>query len=291
MNKSPEIFHQHRSRLMGIAYRMLGSRADAEDVLQEAYIRWLTADAAELRSAEAWLVTVVTRLSIDRLRLAKKERAHYVGEWIPEPWVMEEAPPPEHALELAGDISTAFLMMLERLAPDERAAFLLREVFEFGYPEIAQMLGKSQEACRQVVHRAKERVREGRPRFEVNREASVRLLEKFIAATRAGDRAQVMALLADDVTVTGDGGGKVPTISRILRGPRGVARFFCGIARLYDGRMEHRIAGINGMPGILRYLDGELESATSVLTDGMRILDIYIVRNPDKLRLIGPRSP
>lgn len=286
MNPSPEIFHQHRARLMGIAYRMLGSRADAEDVLQEAYIRWLTIDAEGLRSTEAWLVTVVTRLSIDRLRLAKKEREQYIGQWIPEPWVAEEVPPPERALELAGDISIAFLMMLERLAPDERAAFLLHEVFEFDYLEIARALGKSQDACRQIVHRAKVRMREHRPRFEVSREASVRLLEKFIAATRAGNRAQVMALLADDVALTGDGGGKVPTISRVLRGSRGVTRFHFGIARLLDGRLEYRIAMINGMPGILRYLDGQLESAISMVTDGMRILDIHIVRNPDKLRLI-----
>ncbi len=291
MNPTPEIFDQHRPRLMGIAYRMLGSRADAEDILQEAYLRWLTTAAGELRSAEAWLVTVVTRLSIDRLRLAKKERAHYAGEWIPEPWVTEEAPPPERALELAGDISTAFLMMPERLAPDERAAFLLHEVFEFGYPEIAQMLGRSQDACRQVVHRARARVRQDRPRFAVSREASVRLLERFIAAARAGDRAQVMALLAEDATLTGDGGGKAPTISRVLRGARGVSRFYCGITRLFAGRWEHRIAWINGMPGILRYLDGSLESAASFLTDGQRILDIYIVRNPDKLRRVEPRSP
>ncbi len=203
---------------------------------------------------------------------------------------MEEAPLPEHAMELAGDISIAFLMMLERLAPDERAAFLLHEVFDFGYPEVAQMLGKSQDACRQIVHRAKVRVRQDRPRFEVSRESSVRLLEKFIAATRTGDRAQVMELLAGDVTVTGDGGGKVPTISKVLRGARGVSRFYCGLAKLFQGRLECRIAEINGMPGILRYLDGNLESATSILTDGMRILDIYIVRNPDKLRLIEPRS-
>lgn len=290
MNPSPEIFHQYRSRLIGIAYRMLGSRADAEDILQETYIRWLAADVADLRSPEAWLVTVATRLSIDRLRLAKKERDIYIGEWIPEPWVMEEAPPPERAMELAGDISIAFLMMLERLAPDERAAFLLHEVFDFDYPEVAQMLGKSQDACRQIVHRAKVRVRQDRPRFEVSRESSVRLLEKFIAATRTGDRAQVMELLAGDVTVTGDGGGKVPTISKVLRGARGVSRFYCGLARLFQGRLECRIAEINGMPGILRYLDGSLESATSILSDGVRILDIYIVRNPDKLRLIEPRS-
>lgn len=290
MNATPEVFNQYRSKLTGIAYRMLGSRADAEDVLQEAYIRWLSAEVSDLRSPEAWLVTVVTRLSIDRLRLAKKERETYIGHWIPEPWVGEEGHSPEHGIEQAGDISIAFLMVLERLAPDERAAFLLHEVFEVGYPEIAQMLGKSQEACRQIVHRARVRVRQDRPRFEVNREAHLRLLEKFIEAARTGDREQMMSLLGEDVTFTGDGGGRVPSITKVLRGARGVARFYRGIRKMYLGRMEYRIAEINGTPGLLRYLDGELESATSLLTDGVRILDIYVVRNPDKLRLIGPRS-
>ncbi len=290
MDSTTDIFRQHRPRLMGIAYRMLGSRADAEDILQEAYIRWLGSDVSGLRSAEAWLVTIVTRLSIDRLRLAKQEREGYIGQWIPEPWVGEEAPSPEQAIELAGDISIAFLMVLERLAPDERAAFLLHDVFECGYPEIAQMLGKSQEACRQIVHRARVRVRQDRPRFEVNRESHLRLLGKFIEAARAGDRAQLVELFARDVAVTGDGGGKVAAISKVLRGAKRVAKFYCGITKLFLDRMEYRIAEINGMPGILRYVDGNLESATSVLTDGVRILDIYIVRNPDKLRLIEPCS-
>jgi RNA polymerase sigma-70 factor (ECF subfamily) len=290
VNAAPEIFHQYRSKLIGIAYRMLGSRADAEDVLQEAYIRWLTAEVSDFRSPEAWLVTVVTRLSIDRLRLAKKERETYVGHWIPEPWVREGEHLPEHGIELAGDISIAFLMVLERLAPDERAAFLLHEVFEVGYPEIAQMLGKSLEACRQIVHRARVRVRQDRPRFEVNRESHLRLLEKFIEAARTGDCEQMMSLLGEDVTFTGDGGGRLPSITKVLRGARGVTRFYRGIRKMYPGRMEYRIAEINGMPGLLRYLDGELESATSMLTDGMHILDIYVVRNPDKLRLIGLRS-
>lgn len=287
MNSSPDIFNRYRSRLVGIAYRMLGSRADAEDILQDAYVRWLQSDVSELRSPEAWLVTVVTRLSIDRLRIARKERENYIGQWIPEPWVMEHAPSAEQSIELAGDISTAFLMVLERLAPDERAAFLLHEVFDFGYPEIAQMLGKNLDACRQMIHRAKQRVRQDRPRFEVNREAHVRLLEKFINAARTGDRDQLKVLFSEDVSLTGDGGGKVPSVLNVLRGPERVSRLYLAVKRIFDGRMTFRIAEVNGMPGILRYVDEKLESTTSVVTDGRRILDIYVVRNPDKLRLIG----
>ena len=152
------------------------------------------------------------------------------------------------------------------------------------------MLGKNEAACRQIVHRARVRVRQDRPRFEVSREALMTLLERFIQAARSADRAQLVALLAEEVSVTGDGGGKVSSLSRVLRGVRGVSRFIYGIARLYAGHFEYRIAEINGMPGLLRYYDGSLESATSIVSDGMRIHEIYVVRNPDKLRRIVPRA-
>lgn len=286
MDSAHDAFNQYRPKLIGIAYRMLGSRADAEDVIQDAHIRWLQSDLSELRNPEAWLVTVVTRLSIDRLRAVRKERENYVGPWLPEPWVMEYAPPAEQPIELAGDLSIAFLMVLERLAPDERAAFLLHEVFDFGYPEIAQMLGKNQDACRQIVHRARQRVRQDRPRFEVKREAHVLLLEKFIKAARTGDREQLMALFAEDVRLTGDGGGKVRSVLRTLRGAERVSRLYEAVKRTLADRMTFLIAEINGAPGILRYVDGNLDSATSVISDGRHILDIYVVRNPDKLGLI-----
>ncbi len=290
MNTSPDIFNQYRGRLLGIAYRMLGSRADAEDILQDAYVRWHQSEVTELRNPEAWLVTVVTRLSIDRFRAAKKERESYVGQWIPEPWVTEHAPSAEHSIELAGDISIAFLMVLERLAPDERAAFLLHEVFDFGYAEIAQMLGKNQDSCRQMVHRARQRVRRERPRFEVNREAHILLLEKFISAARTGDREQLLTLFAADIRLTGDGGGKVPSVLKVLQGPERVLQLYLAIKRSFSERMTFLIAEINGVAGILRYIDGQLDSATSVLTDGKHILEVYVVRNPDKLRLIEQRS-
>lgn len=286
-----ENFDRHRTKLMGIAYRMLGSRSDAEDILQEAYVRWHQADIPSLNNPEAWLVTVVTRLSIDRLREAKAEREHYVGQWIPEPWVSEHAPPAEHPIEMANDLSVAFLLMLERLSPEERAAFLLKEVFDFGYVEIAQMTGKSQEACRQMVHRAKLRVRQDRPRFEVSRQAHLALLGKFIEAARCGDTAKLKALFSEDVTLTGDGGGKVPSVLKPLLGAERVANLYRAIHRSLGGRMDFHVAEINGIPGIVRHVDGDLESASSFVTDGMRILEIYVVRNPEKLKSVTECHP
>lgn len=271
---------------MGIAYRMLGSRSDAEDVLQDAYVRWHQADIASLNNPEAWLVTVVTRLSIDRLRAAKTERTQYVGQWIPEPWVSEHAPPADQSIEMAHDLSVAFLMMLERLAPEERAAFLLKEAFDFDYAEISRTMGRSADACRQMIHRAKQRVKQERPRFEVSRQAHLALLGKFIEAARTGDREKLMALFASDVTLTGDGGGKVLSVLRPLYGAERVTRLYQAIMKRLGEKTDFRIAEINGIPGILRYVDGTLDSATSFVTDGARILDIYVVRNPEKLKSV-----
>lgn len=280
-----EPFVEARPRLFGLAYRMLGSRADAEDVVQDAYLRWQTARPEQLRNPEAWLVTVVTRLSIDRLRAAKKERETYTGPWLPEPLV-EEDETPERAAELAGDISMAFLMVLERLAPEERAVFLLRDVFDMDYPEVAQMLGKHEDACRQMLHRARERVRQDRPRFHVNPDAHRRLLDRFVEASGSGDSEKLLALFADNVRMTGDGGGKVQAVLRVLEGAERVARFYSAISRLTAGRVSYRHMEINGEPGLLRFMDGRLEAAISLVTDGTRILDIYTVRNPDKLKYI-----
>jgi RNA polymerase sigma-70 factor (ECF subfamily) len=283
MDSLAEIFSAYRRRLFGIAYRMLGSRADAEDILQETYLRWIDSNTSEPRSIEAWLVTVVTRLCIDRLRSAKAEREVYTGLWLPEPLVAPGPLSPERTLEFASDISIAFLLVLERLAPDERAAFLLHEVFDFDYAEISRILGKNQAACRQIVHRAKQRVQEDRPRFAVSREAHGQLLEKFLAAASAGRREQIMSLLADEVRVTTDGGGKVSSFRKVLQGSDRVARFYAGLSRKFAGRFVYRLTEINGEPGLLRYLDGQLESAQSFVMDGTQICEIYIVRNPDKL--------
>jgi RNA polymerase sigma-70 factor (ECF subfamily) len=280
-------FQALRPRLFAVAYRMLGTRADAEDVLQDAWLRWSRTDPATLQSAEAWLVRVVTRLAIDRLRAAKVEREAYVGWWLPEPLVEVDERTPEAVAEWASDLSVAFLWVLERLAPEERAAFLLRQVFDHDYPEIAAMLDKSEAACRQMVHRASERVRQERPRFEVPRDTHRRMLEKFVAAAQSGQRDAIKALLAENAEAIGDGGGKVASFPMPLHGNERIANlYWAQFLRLGD-RVSYRIATINGEAGVLRYIDGQLESAQAFVIDfvtgGERIVSIYTVRNPDKL--------
>ena len=285
--QADELFQSLRPRLFGIAYRMLGIRADAEDVLQDAWLRWQAADHATLQSGEAWLVTVVTRLAIDRLRAAKAEREAYTGWWLPEPLVEVDERTPESAAELASDLSVAFLHMLERLAPEERAAFLLRQVFDYDYGEIAAMLDKSEAAVRQTVHRAAERVRAERPRFTVPPETHRALLERFVHAAHSGQRDAIRALFADSVQAIGDGGGKVPSVAGGLHGGDRVTNLYWAHALKLKDRLRYRIATINGEPGLLRYIDGQLESAMAIETDGERILTLYSIRNPDKLARIA----
>lgn len=279
-----------RPRLFGIAYRMLGVRADAEDVLQDAWLRWSRQDAAALQSAEAWLVTVVTRLSIDRLRALKAEREAYVGWWLPEPLVqlhndgdVQHHNTPEAAAELAGELSVAFLYVLERLGPEERAAFLLRQVFDYDYPEIAAQLGKTEASCRQMVHRASERVQQARTRFEVPQAVHHQLLQRFMLAAHSGDRNAIEALLSADAQLIGDGGGKVPSFPKPLVGPFRIANLYWALFRRLGTQVVYRLALINGEPGLLRYVEGRIESAQAFVTDGERIVAIYAVRNPDKL--------
>jgi RNA polymerase sigma-70 factor, ECF subfamily len=197
MMTDAELFELHRPRLFGIAYRMLGSRTEAEDLLQDAYLRWHESDRTNIQSVAAFLVTITTRLCIDRLRQLKQERVHYVGEWLPETIADEHIPSPEMQREFVDDVSSAFLAVLERLGPEERAAFLLHEVFDYDYPEVAQTLGKARPACRQMISRARARLRESRTRFKVSIESRKRLLEKFFVAIGSGSRQAVMALLAD----------------------------------------------------------------------------------------------
>lgn len=278
-----DTFQSLRPRLFGIAYRMLGVRADAEDVVQDAWLRWMGSDSAAVQSAEAWLVTVTTRLAIDRLRAARQEREHYVGEWLPEPIVQLEEDTPESLVERADDLSLAFLHVLERLGPEERAAYLLRQAFDYDYGEIAAVLGKTEAAVRQSVHRAAERLKLERPRFEVPRELHVRLLQRFVTAASTGDRAAIQALLAEDVAAIGDGGGKVPSVPGGMHGRERVANLFWAHHLRLGERITYRMATINGAPGFLRFVDGRLESAQAVVTDGEHIVAFYAVRNPDKL--------
>ena len=276
------VFEPLRHRLFAVAYRMTGTKDDAEDIVQEAYLRWHQADASAVRSPEAWLVSVATRLSIDRLRKVAVEREQYTGPWLPEPLFGD--PSPEERLELTNDISVAFMVLLERLAPVERAAFLLHDVFDCEYPAIARILGKSEAACRQVVHRARQRVRSDRRRFQVGEGEYRRLIEKFTEAAKAGDEAALLSLFAEDATLTSDGGGVVPAARKIIHGPGRIARLFLVLARKFRGRMAQTIFTINGEPGLVTFLDGAPLTATSFETDGRTILALYNVLNPEKLK-------
>jgi len=274
----------YRTRLFGIAYRMLGDVQEAEDLVQETFLRWHQAKHDDIVSAEGWLVAVITRLSIDRLRRAETERLRYVGNWLPEPIATADVLP-DHRVELASDLSMAFLVLLERLGPEERAAFLLREVFDAGYDEIARILDKSEPAVRQTVHRAKMRVREGRPRVAAPApvEKQEALLHRFLDALATDDKDAMLAMFAPDATFMSDGGGKIPATRRTLEGPDRITRFFFGLERKYPGALTHQVIELNGQPAIGSYRDGVLQMTTSFETDGDRILAIYRLLNPDKL--------
>lgn len=282
-------FDSHRRRLQGIAYRMLGSVAEAEEVVQDAWLRWHEADKASFDSAEAWLVTVVTRLSIDRLRAAKVQREHYIGAWMPEPTLTESPDTPEESLERADNISVAFLAVLERLAPEARAAFLMREVFEADYDEVALTLGKSEAACRQLVHRAKAQVQDARPRYQVSRETHQRLLRAFADAAARGSMQDLKALMTEEVELIGDGGGKVQSFSKVLTGNQRLAQLYYSLWRRMGPVVRMELVEINGEPGLLRFIDGELESAQTFEIEDDRIARIRVQRNPDKLARIAQR--
>jgi RNA polymerase sigma-70 factor, ECF subfamily len=275
-------FEAVRGRLFGLAYRMLGSRADAEDIVQEAYVRWHEGGPDTVENPEAWLVTTTSRLAIDRLRRLKTEREAYIGQWLPQP-IVSEAPPDRH-LDLADDLSIAFLTLLERLAPEERAAFLLHDVFDVGYSEIASVIGRTETASRQVVHRARERVRGDRKRFDVTDSAKAALLQKFMAATKIRDEEALLTLFAPDATWTVDGGGKGGAGLVPIVGADRIAKLVLSLwNRFWANDRTLEMATVNGEPGLcLRYGD-RLTATMSIATDGERILAVYAVVNPDKL--------
>ena len=276
-----ERFQALRGRLFGLAYRMVGSRADAEDLVQDAYLRW------HFESAEAWLVTTTTRLALDRLRRLKTERDAYFGPWLPDPIVgpaSTAAPSPDQHLELADDLSMAFLTLLERLAPEERAAFLLHDVFEVDYRAIASVIGRSEAASRQVVHRARERIRGERKRFETTEAAKAALLQRFLAAVEARDEQALLGLFAPDASWTADGGGKTAASPRPIVGADRIAHLVIGLReKFWQAGWRFERAVINGETGLC-VLDGERLVATlSIATDGRQIQAVYAVVNPDKL--------
>jgi RNA polymerase sigma-70 factor (ECF subfamily) len=277
-------FHPLRPKLIRIAYRMLGSVADAEDVVQEAFLRWLDADRESVREPEAFLRRVVTRLCIDHLRSARHRRETYIGPWLPEP-VIE----PESEFD---DITLPLMMALERLSPLERAAFLLHDVFGVSFDEIAETIGREPAACRQLASRARNHVRAARPRFTLPKERGLELAAAFFAASRNGDMQRLRALLAADVAVYADGGGKVPAAMRPIVGFDKVMQFQTSLAQFFAKNMSRllRYGFINGLPGFVTIEHGGILQTTALQIDDGKITAIYVIRNPDKLQHLSCTS-
>jgi RNA polymerase sigma-70 factor (ECF subfamily) len=281
-----EVFDRQRPFLFSIAYRMLGSVMDGEDVVQEAYLRWQRAPQAEVRSPRAYLSAVVTRLCIDQLRSARTQREEYIGPWLPEPLPTEPAP---DAVVIDESLSMAFLVLLESLNPTERAVFLLREVFDYDYEEISRLVGKSEANCRQIARRARDSVAARRPRFESSPEQEERLMGSFLEASLGGDMEGLVSVLSEDVTLWSDGGGKTRAALNPIHGADKVARFFSGILRKAPPGLVVRRALVNGRPGLIGYFeDGRPQSvATFDVAEGS-IRAIRLVVNPEKLRAVPP---
>ncbi len=286
-----EDFERYRSLLFSIAYRMLGSVTDAEDIVQEAYLRWQEAPETEVRSPKSYLSAVVTRLSIDRLRSARARREEYVGPWLPEPLVSERAEDAGGTTELDESLSMAFMVLLESLNPVERAVFLLREVFDYDYEEISRIVGKSEANCRQIAHRARQSVAARRPRFERSPEQEERLTRQFVETCTSGDMEGLVSLLSEDVTLWSDGGGKVAAASYPIHGPERVARFLVGVLRTVPPGFFARPIRVNGGPGVVGYVDGQPTGVVALDVADGRLRSVRIVVNPDKLRAIPPSSP
>jgi RNA polymerase sigma-70 factor, ECF subfamily len=278
-----QTFQQYRVLLFSIAYRMLGSATDAEDIVQEAFVRWLQAKDEEVQSPKAYLSTVVVRLCIDQLRSARAQREVYVGSWLPEPILTNQHHELIETTVLAESLSFAFLIMLESLGPFERAVFLLREVFDYDYGEIGAIVGKSEANCRQVLHRAHQHLGQRRTRFDVSSEQQERITDQFRHASVSGDMQGLLNLLTDDIVLTTDGGGKVRAMPRPIYGPDKVARGLFGILRKAAQDLQVRIEKVNGQLAFTAYQNGQLVDVLILELAGERIRRIYLIANPDKL--------
>lgn len=278
-------FEAHRKALIGLAYRMLGSRAEAEDVVQDAYLRWHTADRAAIAQPRHYLGTVVTRLCLDRMKSARARREIYVGPWLPEP-VVDEAFEDETASDLAHDISVAMMLLLERLSPLERASFLLHDVFGLDFAEVSRAISRGEAACRQLAARARQHIKSGRPRFSASRDEGHRLVTAFYKAAASGDTQTLTQILAEDAVLYSDGGGKRAAALKPIYGAEKIMRFLAGIMRKSPSlsAMQTRSAVVNGLAGfVMREDDGSIDTAALEHRDG-RITTIYLIRNPEKLQ-------
>jgi len=278
------VFEQQRAYLRGLAYRMTGSLADAEDAVQEAYLRWKGVDTEAVREPRAFLATLVTRLCLDQLKSARVRRETYVGPWLPEPVLDTNELTADAMTELAEDVSVALMLALERLSPVERAAFLLHDVFGYDHSEIAEMIGKSAAACRKLAERARVHVRASRVRTQPSEEECSRVLDAFLQAVTHGDAKVLGEVLVADAVLYSDGGGRVPAATNPIRGRDRILRFVLGVAaKAPPGRLSVKLAKLNGMPGFLLFHEGQLVQATAFQLDTDGVTAIYSVRNPDKL--------
>ena len=285
LDRNAAQFEAHRRALTGLAYRMLGSRAEAEDIVQDAYLRWHAADHAAIEEPRRYLGTVVARLCLDRLKSARVRHEDYVGQWLPEP-VVDEVFDDTAADDLAHDISVALMLVLERLSPLERASFLLHDVFGLDFAEVARALGRGEAACRQLAARARTHIEAGRPRFAASSEQGDRLAAAFQAAVASGDTKTLMQVLAQDAVLYSDGGGKRAAALNPIHGADRILRFFAGILRKNPAlaTIAARPAMVNGLPGfVMREADGSIDTMAIEHRDG-RIVAIYLTRNPEKLR-------
>ncbi len=294
MDPTLALFEGHRPLLFGIAYRMLGSVADAEDLVQESYLRWQKAAGETIRSPRAWLTTVITRLCINHLQLARVKRETYVGQWLPEPLVDEKAGDPAESSMLTDSLSLAFLVLLETLSPVERAVFILREGFEHEFADIAEMVSKSEANCRQILTRARKRINERRPRYDVSRTEAEKLVTRYLMAMKNGDFETMFSSLAENVVLIADGGDKPGALLRPLQGAKPVARAMLNAVRKQGMDGEFRRAAINGLPGIVRFRDGQAHAVLAFGVAKGRIEAVFVISNPDKLRHLrqpGADSP
>jgi RNA polymerase sigma-70 factor (TIGR02957 family) len=283
-----EVFEAHRGLMFAIAYRMLGAIADAEDAVQDAWLRWSAASRADVADPRAYLARIVTNTALNRLRSARSRREAYVGPWLPEPLLTEAGPDAAARAELAESVSVAMLVVLESLTPEERAVFVLREVFGFEHAEIGTALGRSAPAVRQLAHRAREHVQARRPRFDVDWNQQREVTERFLAAAAGGDIEGLMTVLAPDVTLLTDGGGKTRAALRPITGAAKAARYLAAIAgRPYEGMdlsdMTLEAAEINGSPGTLIMSGSRAIAALTLTVSDGRITAIQLLANPDKL--------
>ena len=286
---STDVFLAHRNLLFTVAYEMLGSAADAEDVLQETWLRWADVDLAEVRDPRAYLVRITTRLSLNRLRTVQRQRETYVGPWLPEPLLT--SPDVAEDVELADAVSVAMLHVLETLTPSERAVFVLREVFDLPYDDIAAAVDKSPAAVRQIAHRARSHVEARQPRIEVSRRERQAVVDRFLAAVGTGDLQSLMDVLAPDVVLISDGGGKKQAALRPIHGADKVLRWLAGVTARTAGEPGVELTTVNGTVGLRLLVDNELDTIVSLRVDGDRVTGLYLVRNPDKLARVDEEVP